>query len=122
MATPGVAFVADLSNEADKQVADLQGQLKDAQQIQRFLADFSGALDAGRPSEAVRVLASHKKQLELLARMDADTASRIQSLGSELRAQVEDGFQDLPRDFPLCDPEGRIGARSEFTPPQVLAS
>jgi hypothetical protein len=102
MGTPGVAFVADLSKEADKRVADLQGQLKDAQQIQRFLAVFSGALDAGHPSEAVRVLASHKKQLELLARMDADTAGRIQSLGSELRAQVEDGFQDLPRDFPLA--------------------
>jgi len=102
MATLGAAFVADLAKDADKQVAALQSQLKDAQQIQRFLAVFSGTLDAGHPSEAVRVLASHKKQLELLARVDADTANRIQSLGSELRAQVEDGFQDLPRDFPLA--------------------
>jgi hypothetical protein len=102
MATPGAVFVADLSREADKQVADLQRQLKDAQQIQRFLAAFSGALSAGHPSEAVRVLASQKKHLELLAMIDPDIARRIQSLGSELRVQVEDSFQDLPRDFPLA--------------------
>lgn len=102
MATPDVAFVADLSKEADEQVADLQKQLKDAQQIQRFFAVFSGALNAGHPSDGLRVLASHKKQLELLARRDPETASRIQSLGSELRTQVEDGFQDLARDFPLA--------------------
>ena len=102
MATPGFAFVAHVSKEADKQVANLQRQLKNAQQIQRFLAVFAGALDADHPSEAVKVLTSHKKQLELLFTTDADTADRIQSLGSELRAQVEDSFQDLPRGFPLA--------------------
>jgi len=101
MATPGFAFVDHASKEADKQVADLHRQLKNAQQIQRFLAAFARALNAGRPSEAVRVLASSKKQLELLSRTDAETASRIKFLGSEIRARVEDGFQDLPRDFPL---------------------
>lgn len=100
MPTPDVAFLADLSKKAEKHVTELQRQLKDAQQIQRFLGAFSETLDAAHPSEALRVLASHKKQLELLATMNADTANRIRSLGSELRAQVEDSFQDLPRDFP----------------------
>lgn len=100
MATSDDEFVAELSKEAEKRVSDLQRQLKDAQQLQRFLTVFSNALDAGHPSEAGRVLASHKKQLELLARVDVDTASRIQELASKLRAQVEDRFQDLPREFP----------------------
>ena len=102
MASPDAAFVADLSKAAERRVADLQRQLKDAQQIQRLFASLAGALDGGHPSEAIRVLTSSKNQLELLNRMDPDTASRIRSLGSDLRAQVEDTFQDLARDFPLA--------------------
>ena len=103
MAHPGaIAFAAELATEADKQVAMLQGQLKDAQQLHRFLAAFVEALDAGHPSTALRVLAAHKKQLERLTNKDPDAASRIQSLGAELRSQVEASFQDLPRDFPLA--------------------
>ena len=102
MATPGAAFVGELSRQSDKQVTDLQKKLKDTQQIQRFLGSLSGALGAGHPSEAARVLNSHKNQLALLTRMDPEAANRIQSLGSELRAQAEENFQELPRSFPLA--------------------
>jgi hypothetical protein len=102
MATPGAAFVAELSKQADKQLAELQKRLKETQQIHRFLGSLSGALDAGHPSEAVKILASHKNQLALLTRIDPDAASRIESLGSELRAQAEEIFQELPRGFSLA--------------------
>ena len=122
MATAGVAFVAELSKEADKQVAALQGQLRTRNKSRGSSLIFSGALEAGHPSEAGKGLAAHKKQLELLATKDAEYGEQDPVAGIGAPRPGGGGFPGPSARLSARDPESRVGARSEFTPPQVFAS
>jgi hypothetical protein len=100
MASPGATFVSELAKQTDNQVTDLQAKLKDQQQIQRFLVSLAERLRDERHSEALKVLATSKKQLELLGKKYPESATQIEALAAELRALAEATVDDLPRTFP----------------------
>ena len=102
MASPGAAFVTALAKQTDDKVVDLQGQLRDQRMIQKFLAALSGALEAGRHSEALRVLAASKKQFEVLSKVDPESAVQLEALRAEISVVAADTVDDLPRTFPVA--------------------
>jgi len=83
-------------------VAELQVQLKDTQQLQRFVAEGAGRLAAGHESETLRLLTMGEKPIKLLAKYDSDAADEVKALTRELQDVVAQRFTELPSQLPAA--------------------
>ncbi|MBX3195842.1 MAG: hypothetical protein KF727_12190 [Microbacteriaceae bacterium] len=96
----GVQTTQRQLDEAQRQVKDLQGHLRESQAIEQFLSKVTTAQSEGQVSEALRVLRSGSKVVAKIAIRENQAGEQVRGLERALTAQVEDNFQELVRSFP----------------------
>ena len=104
VATPGdpIGTTKDLADRAQREVERIQERLRSAQVIERFCTALHAEINAGHPSEALRLIRGGAKAIATLRDRSPESAEVVESIGSSMAREVEGAFAGLLRSFPAA--------------------